>query len=217
MVRIVVDVETTGLDPIVNDIIDISLFVINDQFEIIDEFRQTVKPDPINSITWDQEAQNVHGYTKKDVSVFMNRKKFCIKLLHFLVPHKNEDNSPLEFICHALPEKFFDPNRKQFSWPHIDYHFLEWAFRKENLERSFFKVFSTNNITSTIKLARKHTGNHRGHKLNVWAENIGFKLDHHNAKSDALACLELYKYFMENQCTPLETTNKKELTLYEES
>lgn len=212
MIRFVCDVETTGLDPIRNDIIEICLLAINEKYEVLGEFHRHIAPEMINEITWDKEAQGVHGYTPEEAMGFMPRRRFCIELLNFLLPFKNEDNTAREFICHALPDRFFDKKRNTMSWPHIDYHFLEWAFRKEELQWSFWKVFAHEKIVSTIKLAREYSGEHRGHKLDRWASHIGFNLDHHKAQSDTYACLELYKYFMEQGCTILGITNKEEST-----
>lgn len=197
MIKFVCDLEFTGLDPVRNDIIEICIIAINDNYEILGEFYRQVRPEIINKITWTEEAQAVHGYTPEQTLNFMPRRQMCIDLLHFLLPFKDPTNYPREFICHALPNKFYDKKRGSMSWPYIDYHFLEWAFRKEDLHWSFWKVFSQEKLTSTIQLARDFSGEYRGHKLDKWAETIGFKLDHHKAQSDTYACLALYKYFKE--------------------
>ena len=213
MHKIVCDLETTGLDPIRNDIVEICLLVINKNDKVIDKFLSKVKPALINEITWTEKAQSVHGFTLKEASKFPKRRDVLIQMLHFLNPYRSEKNLP--FICHASPDKFFDEAQSSWSWPHIDYHFLEWAYRKENLQYSFWKVFTCDGIISTISLARKYSGKRFGHKLNVWCEKLNIPLDHHSAESDALACLELYKYFTERLCISSETTSKKESILLE--
>ena len=190
--KFVCDLETTGLDPIRNDIIEICLLAVNEENNIVGEFHRQVCPEVINALTWSRVAEAVHGYTPEQASEFPPRRKVLLELLHFLEPFKCQVNTPREFICHALPERIGK------GWPYFDYYFLEWAFRKEKWEYSFWKVFSPQKITSTITMARTFSGNHKGHKLNKWAKHIGFDLNHHEAKSDAYACLELYKYFLKN-------------------
>lgn len=214
MFKFVVDLEFTGLDPITNDVIEIALAALDVNNQVVDTFHSYVAPETINEKTWTIKAQEVHGITPHEARKFPERRKVCIDLLYFLAPFKCPNNYPREFICHALPDKFFKKIEKVWSWPYIDYFFLEWLYRKENLQYSFFKVFSQDKITSTITMARELTGQHRGHKLNKWAEIIGFPLDHHKAMSDTLCTVELYKYLTSRlSCLTLETTRPEELTL----
>jgi len=186
------DAEFTGLDPIRNDLLEVCILVADKNYNLIDSFYSQVRPELINDVTWESEAQQVHGISKRKAKTFPRRRDFCISLLWFLKPYLNSENI---FVCHALPEKFFDKRRGQMSWRFIDYYFLEWAFRKENLQWSFWKIFSCDKLISTIQLARKHSGEYRGHSLDKWVKVINFDLNHHTAESDAMACYELFKFF----------------------
>lgn len=211
MYKFIVDLEFTGLDPITNDVIEMAVIVVNEENEVVDKFHSNMAPEIINEKTWDIKAQEIHAITPSEARRFPNRRDVAISFLHFLVPYKDEKNFPREFICHALPDKFFDKKTKKWSWPYIDYFFLEWVFRKENLHFSFFKVFSQGKLTSTIKMAREFTGERRGHKLNIWAKRLGIELKHHEAMSDAMACLEIYKYLSsKKECLDLGNINPTE-------
>ena len=180
MYKFVCDVETSGLDYIRNDVLDFTILAIDSDSNLLGEFSSKIRPSSVIGRAWSTDAQKVHGYTPEQAIAFPERRKVLIDLLHFLKPYKDENNFPQEFIFHAL-RKF-------------DYNFMEWAFRKEGLQYSFFKMFQHSHAVSTIDIAKEITGNKRGHSLDKWAKRINFDLDHHNAKSDTYACLELYRY-----------------------
>lgn len=207
--KIFFDGEFSGLDPIRNYLLTFCAILTDDDENEIDSFYGECRPEVINETTWDIEAQKIHKITPERAKGFPPTKETILRFMYFLQPHAKFG---FNFVCHALPEKFFDPIRKQWSFPHIDYHFLYWAFRKLGWQYSFYKVFSDDRIESTITMAREHTGVHRGHNLKKWAGVIGFELEHHNAASDAKACLALYKYINERkQCLNLGNTNKERL------
>ena len=177
------DLETTGFDPIRNDVIEICIIVTDSNRVPINEFYSKVKPPIINNITWSESAEKVHGISVESLEHEPSRRDVCIKLLNFLKPYKDPDNFPQPFVFHA--NGFFD------------FNFLEWMYRKETLEYSFWKMFSVNKAVSTIKLARAETA-HNSHGLAVWAERLGFDLKHHSAQSDTLCCLKIYDYLMKD-------------------
>lgn len=178
MYRIYCDVETTGFDPIRNDVVSIALVVTDEALTIKGEFYETVKPD-FNKF-YSDEAEKIHGFSKSQLKKFQEPRKLCINILNFLKPFKDENNFPRLFVSHSL---------RQF-----DYLFMEWLFRKQNLHFSMWKVLSQDKQRSTIKIAREQ--GYKTNKLNIWAERLGFDLKHHDAVSDTRCCLEVDKYLM---------------------
>lgn len=169
------DVETTGFDPIRNDIVSLALVVTDREFNQVGEFYETCRPE-FNKF-YSAEAEKIHGFSKPELANFQPRRKLLINLLKFLNDFR-EPGQYHPFIYHAF--KYFD------------FRFTEWAFRKESLHWSFFKMFDERFTDSTLNMAvqQKYSGN----KLNQWAERLGFELDHHNALSDTLCCVEVYKH-----------------------
>ena len=207
--KIFFDGEFTGLDPITNQMLTFCAILTDDNLNIIDEFYGEMKPETINAKTWTIEAQEVHHITKDMAVMFPPAKTTIIRFMKFLKPYLKHGH--FDFVCHALPEKFYDPRRKQTSFPHIDFHFLEWSFRKLGFGYSFNKAFRVEQIESTITVRRKATKSHRGHGLGVVCDELGIELDHHNCISDAKACYEIYKHYKGEICLNLESTKKGQL------
>jgi len=169
-----VDLETTGFCPIRNDVLEAVVLVVNESDEIINKWKGNSRPD-FNH--WGGE--HVHGISAHAAAKFPTRREFCISFLQFLVPYKDEINRTHDFFYHGK-------NR-------FDYRFFEWAFRKEDLQYSFWKVFSEEKVHSTIPRGTKNNS------LDVWAKRIGFNIKHHDAESDVYCCFEVYKYLKVNE------------------
>ncbi len=169
------DVETTGFDPIRNDIVSICMAVTDWEHNLIDVFYDTAKPE-FNKF-YSEDAEKIHGFGRDELSNFQHPRDTLIKLLNFLNKYRTPGKYHV-FIYHAL--RLFD------------YKFLEWAFRKQYMHWSFFKMFHSEYSESTIDMAKSM--GYQGNKLNQWAERIDFELEHHNAKSDTLCCVQVHKY-----------------------
>lgn len=178
----VTDIETTGFSPNKNDIIELAGIIVKkegDNLKYIDSFCERCRPYSIDS--WTAGAEMIHKIRMDEAFTFQHPRKMLINLLKFLLPYKHDDNLPLLFICHAK-NKF-------------DYKFIKNAFLKEGLINSFHKVFSENNYESTIDLASKYKDvlGVDNLKLSTLADYFNVELSHHEAFSDANACLEIYK------------------------
>lgn len=172
------DVETTGFDPIRNDIVSLAMIVTDREFNPVGEFYETCRPE-FNKF-YSEDAEKVHGFNRSQLESFQHPRKLCIKLLNFLAPYRTPGKFH-PYIYHAF--KYFD------------YRFSEWAFRKNELHWSWFKMFDERFTQSTLSMARN--AGYTGNKLNQWAERIGFELEHHNALSDTKCLVPLYKYLKE--------------------
>ena len=174
--RIYCDVETTGFDPIRNDVVSVALIVTDRNLNKISEFYETARPE-FNKF-YDAGAEAVHGITKKEMQTFQSQERLCKSILKFLSPYKDNDNFPQLFVSHCL---------KSF-----DYRFLEWCFRKQNLQYSMWKIIRDDFQRSTILEGRRK--GFKGNRLDEWAKRIGFNLHHHHALSDTACCLAVDKY-----------------------
>jgi len=197
------DLEFTDSDPMRGQILECALLVTDLNLNVINAFHAKVRPEIINQYTWSIKAQEVHKITPEmAMSHPYSRNEFCLGLLNFLAPYYFECNEPQPFVCHAMEHGFKD------SWPMIDFHMLDWAYRYEGLQNSFWKIIVQARVLSTIKMARDselfvmrkivdkngRESNRKSYKLNLLCPLVGFKLDHHKAMSDVYGCLEIYKY-----------------------
>lgn len=174
------DVETTGFNWLSHCLLTWSGIVTDENLNILAKKKINFRPHGIE--TWSDEAEEVHGISYYEAMAFPERRKSCIDVLHFLKPFKHEDNWPLTFIEHSLQN--------------IDINFTIGTFVKENLEFSLYKVIKLPHHQSTIKMARK--AGYKKNSLDEWAKRIGFNLEHHDSDSDAMACLETYRYLTRN-------------------
>lgn len=172
------DVETTGFDPIRNDIVSLCMIVTDQNFNRVGMFYETCRPE-FNKF-YSEGAEKIHGFDRAQLESFQPRRNLCINLLHFLKEFRTPDKFH-PYIYHAL--KLFD------------FRFTDWAFRKENLHWSLYKMFDERFCESTIEMARD--AGYSPNKLNHWADRLDFKLDHHNAQSDTECLVETYKYLQE--------------------
>jgi DNA polymerase III epsilon subunit-like protein len=174
------DVETSGFDPIRNDVISLALVVTDRELNVKGEFYETAKPE-FNKF-YSEEAEKIHGFRQRDMYKFQSRRQLCENLLKFLKPFKSEINVPNLFVQHALGQ--------------FDYKFIEWAFRKEELQYELWKVLRQDYQRSTITEARKL--GFKNNKLNEWADRLEIHLNHHIAIEDARLCMEVDKFLLNN-------------------
>lgn len=175
----VIDVETNGFHPIKNDVITLGLEVVDGALNTIDSFYLKMKPDIFKWMNDDNIGFEVHKITLAEMACFPERRESLIELLHFLKKYKCPHNSTRPLFYHALNG--------------FDYLFLEWAFRKEEMQYSLWKIFDFPHSHSTILLGRSL--GYEGNSLKEWSKRIGKeKFNHHNALDDALMCGNILRY-----------------------
>jgi len=206
--KIVIDLETSGSCPIKNGVISACVLIINEFDVVVDEMVWYICPPDHTRYNWSEEAQGIHGMTFEQVSGFIPNDQFCYELLCFLGKYKQY--GPLELICHASPNGWFDGKEwKIVKW--FDYMFLEWCFRKAKFSNgsemvwTMYKVLCPLKLISTVKMGRD--AGYKGNKLNQWAERLNLNLDHHEVRSDTYVCFETYKYLKARNGT-IKTDNK---------
>lgn len=186
------DCETTGFDPITNELIYGYGEFTDEHLNTIDTITLKVCPESFRSPVWTSEAYEIHRISPGECRTFPTRKEAVQIALDKLQHHQ-----PSKFIIHAHPSKIpiKDKNSKKikgYSYPHFDWHFLEWMFRKEDMQYELWKILRVEHVLSTITLARVF--GESKNKLSDWAVRLNYPLDHHNPVSDTKCTIELYKY-----------------------
>jgi DNA polymerase III epsilon subunit family exonuclease len=165
------DIETTGLNFSVNEIIEIGCVVANPELEVIEEFELKIKPEDISKA--DPVALKINHYDEKDwvaalslekaLNIFSKKVKDCIMVGHNVS---------------------------------FDAGFLEYAFNKTEIKNSmhYHKL-----DTVSIAWAKLHNDPNLEH-LSLHEMCVRFDIKNeraHSALPDARATFELYKKLME--------------------
>ena len=139
-----IDIETTGLNLINNEIIEIGCVIVNPELEVIEEFELKIKPEYIENadpvalkVNHYNEKEWENGYEKKEaIKIFSEKVKDCIMVGHnvafdagFLEYAFNEMEIPNTMHYHKLDTisltwaKFHnDPNIDRFSLHEFSVH-----------------------------------------------------------------------------------------------
>jgi len=80
--RFFIDVETTGFDPMRNDIVSLAMIVTDIDGTEIGEFYETCRPE-FNKF-YSTEAEEIHGFKRSELEKFQTPRELCKKLLWFL-------------------------------------------------------------------------------------------------------------------------------------
>lgn len=176
----IVDTETTGFSKVDHDLISLSCEIRNHNWELQDE--KTLYSAPSTKKRWTPKAEEIHGFSYDEACSFSHPRKTAIEFLHFLRPFKTDDNRPLLLVSHDLNG--------------FDFGFMEWLFRWQGLEYSFWKVFNPEYRLSTINMAKQQ--DYKKNKLNDWATRLNIELDHHEVESDRIACSKVFRHLIEN-------------------
>jgi len=179
----VADIESTGFCPIRNDIITLGCYVVDDKLKVIDHIYLKFKPDFFKWMNEDNVATHIHKITLEEMAFHPERRESVIKLMQFMK----------KYICpsHNTRPLFFHATQN------FDYQFLEWLFRKEDLQYSLWKILGIDKAYSTVLLGRSL--GYEGNKLNEWAVRMGeVNFNHHNALDDALMCVKILQYILKN-------------------
>lgn len=174
--KIFLDVETTGFDPIRNDVISLGAVITDGSLSVVDEFYTTIKPN-INKFISD-DALAVSGFTRDQLIEHKPQRDACIDFMWFLKPFLSEE--PQSMVSHT---------NNGFDW-----RFVDWLFRKQDLNYNLYKILRHDYQESTIKIARDL--GHSNNKLNDWAKKLNLNFNHHNALDDARMCMEVYKWLL---------------------
>lgn len=172
-----IDVETTGFDPIKNEIVEIGCVVVKQtentgtKFEVVKELELKVKPERIEDA--DPQALRVNGYNEGDW-IFASTLEEAMKQLASITENAI-------FTAHNVA---------------FDHAFISQAFKQSGVEN---KMFFAKLDTISIAYAKLHKD------LSVERFSLGKLCEHfgivnskaHTALADARATLEVYEKLMQ--------------------
>ncbi len=101
MRKLWIDVETTGLNPYKNGVVQIALLVENEKGKIVDKLELTMCP--FESVVIDDKALAINGRTIKEIMNFQSEEKAFKKLLSFLSKQMLKDNTRFSFSGYNSP------------------------------------------------------------------------------------------------------------------
>ena len=174
----ILDLECTGLVAGKHEILS-SHVILFDGENLIDQMTNNFCP---NTIREDyHKAYKIHRITIEQALKFPRKRDALISLLDFIPDYS-------VMVCHS--------KRKYF-----DYGFLAMEYEFQDLRIEFNRKFKR--CISTHTMAAKYT-KLKNLGLSNLCEYFGIGLDHHDAKSDSLACFELFKIFYNNHKYEIE-------------
>ena len=171
-----IDVETTGFDYLSNCVIELACACeINGELKT---FNQKIRP--LSKAKWSVGAERVHGISYDQAANFTHPKIACHDFLGFL-----EQLAPYE--RYGLPHHFWYHGNNAFDW-----HFVAGLFLKQDLLFELRKYLQGSYVFSTIDLA-KNKLQLTNYKLSTVCDYLDIELNHHQALSDAQACMEIHR------------------------
>jgi DNA polymerase III epsilon subunit family exonuclease len=163
----VVDVETTGIDPETDRVIQVAAIVINGEGEIVESFDTVVRPE--NPAQYTHGAEHVHGISMEQVSQGMPLRE------------------ALEKVWTISEGNVFTAHNAMF-----DISFLHAESARVGLENKIDTYVDT--LALARRTDQERT---RKHSLHALCEHYGINHENaHEAKSDATATAELLIHLM---------------------
>lgn len=175
------DVETSGLDPKINDILTLSGLI-----EIDGEVKETInlKIQPLNWNGISDEALKINGLTREEIKTFdlpiVAKQKLEAFFSRYVDKFKKNKTSEDKLLCAGYNvnfdiqflEEFWRKNNDKYIGSFLDYHKLDFA---------------------SIILFLKYKGllNFPGYKLVDVANALGITFKAHDAQSDILTTREI--------------------------
>jgi len=184
MKTIVLDVETTGLDPINDDIIQLSCIILENGIEI-DSFDEKLKPRAGRlPSTISKEALELAGITIEQLRTFELPEVVFNKFLTFLkkhVPYKAEKLTLAgQNVCNF--DKFFIDNFfKMYAESAKPYYYFKYHMLDTMIIANFMAYCGIINVENF--------------KLETLCKNAGINLIAHNAINDVRAVYQLLQHY----------------------
>ena len=179
------DTETTGLDPVKQDIIQFAGIMEIDG-KVVDEIE--VKMQPISYENVEQGALDVHGYSLEDFKSFPSAREGYLRILQFLDQHVSKFDKTDKLLSAGQNIKFdmeflrqnFIKNNNVFFGSYFDYHFIDLQ------------------AITALMIKNKKLGI-VNYKLETVCKELGIEIVAHDAISDiraTKACFEKYEQML---------------------
>ena len=173
------DTETTGFDAYRNQVITLSSFVTDQDYNIITEFHGRFRPDGRKDIVWSDGAEKIHKITWEEAMEFPTLKDESERYIEWL--RSIEDD--LDFVAHNMA---YDRRMIKGTLFRHDLHF-PW----QNKHRHY---------TDTIKLLKESSLDvGKSKSLGEVCKVLGIEHDHHDAKSDAFVLIKIHELSLKNK------------------
>lgn len=181
------DTETTGLDPVKNDIIQLAGMVEIDG-KIKEEFNFFCQPFSYENIA--QEALNVHSISIDTIKGFPKPETLRIRLIQLMGKYIDKYNREDKFYAAGMNAGF-------------DLGFLSKNFQKSNDKFCFSWFWGHALDLYELAVILKYKGilNIENLKLETLAKHFKVKLKAHNAMSDIRATREIMRIIMDRYIT----------------
>jgi len=188
------DFETSGLIGITHSVISGSFRITDKELNVIEDLDFKMKPYTKN---WDKGAEKIHGFKEHQAMLFEDPKECYTRIIDYFERNNIENDI---FVCHALNTGtgLFDSHQMMamtlFFSDHHEYHkrftasITTMDYLKEGVRAGHFLPIINDKPDKNGKIRRRQI-----YGLGEWCSALGIPLDHHNAKSDMLACFEIYK------------------------
>lgn len=198
MSMIVFDLETTGTNVFDAEIITGFFIHADDSFNIKSTYEIKCNPSK-----WSDEAEAIHGITKQEASKYKKFSQVYEGLIDWID------------ACGST-QMWMHCNSKMFGKLAFFDHAVLRTSMMDVGDVPYFKIsnispFSTHSLCKILK----NSFNFDSFSLDSICKQLNIKLDHHEAKSDALACLEIIKQLL--PLTTCETIRNYERGIDEES
>jgi len=195
--KVVIDIETSGLDLWRCEVIALSIGLYSDAGDLVNELDLNFKP--VRLGYWSNESEAIHGISRMAALKFPDANESWGKFFDFLDQNLDER---ADFVCHALwLGHYFDST---FLFCQMFLSNNHWLLRK------YFKSETISTHTMAQKL--KSHGIYNFEKLNLayLCQYFGISLDHHNARSDREACSKLYFKMKDRYDEVIKEESRKE-------
>jgi DNA polymerase III epsilon subunit-like protein len=175
----VCDLETTSRNVFDAEIIHGVFFALDDDLNIVSEFE--LRCDPVK---YSEEAYAVHGISREECAKYKMFNEVYIDLLNWI-----KTNNIADFWSHS--------NAVMFG----KLVYYDWAVLRLNLfnlgTQAYFEIAQIK-VYSTHSLCRLFQQEINSQSLSLAAvcASLRIELKHHNARSDALACVAIMKRFL---------------------
>lgn len=197
---IFLDVETTGLNPDKNDIIELAAAIYVDGIFQIDF---SLNCQPMNYDNIENEALEVHGITVADMKTFQTAQEMGTQLGSILINHYGGKEDPYIMVAHNLP---------------FDKKFLEyWMLKTGNFGLShYFCSYREIDTLAYVKYAKAmgHIKSKRN-SLGAVCRELGIVNEKkHRALHDVRAMAQMF-FAIENIITKSHSPKEQQLAMFE--